>query len=327
MIKPFRLAPVFKDYIWGGDRLKKQYGKDTPYDITAESWELSCHEDGACKIVGGTYDGCTLSDVIAAYKEQGMDITGTNCARFDKFPVLNKLIDANSSLSVQVHPTDEYAKKHENGSYGKTEVWYVVDAEPGARLVYGMAKDMTKEEFLQAINTNTLTECLNFVSVKAGDVFFVESGLVHAIGPGILICEIQQNSNTTYRVYDWGRVGADGKPRALHVEKAAAVSRLTKETKTDFSPELISEENGVKIYDVASCTYFTAKKYVAENGVMLRTTPASFSGITILNGEGIIRTEDASLPYYKGETFFFAAQEAEFEICGACEFLETTIEK
>lgn len=327
MVKPFRLAPVFKDYIWGGDRLKKQYGKETPYDITAESWELSCHEDGECKIVGGAYDGYTLSDVIAAYKKEGIDITGTNCQRFEKFPVLNKLIDANSSLSVQVHPTDEYAKEHENGSYGKTEVWYVVDAEPGAKLVYGMAKDMTKEAFLEAIRYNALTECLNFVPVKAGDVFFVESGLVHAIGPGILICEIQQNSNTTYRVYDWGRVGADGKPRELHVEKAADVSKLTKETKTDFSPELITEKDGVRIYDVASCSYFTAKKYVAENGAEIKTTPESFSCITMLNGEGVITAGEESLPYYKGDTFFFAAQDETIRISGACEFLETTIEK
>ncbi len=327
MIKPLRLTPAFKDYIWGGDILKKEYGKNTPYEITAESWELSCHEDGESRISGGEFDGKTLSDVIEHYKKQGINITGTNCDRFDRFPVLNKLIDANSSLSVQVHPTDAYANEHENGSYGKTEVWYVVDAKPGATLVYGMAKDMTKEEFLEAIQSNTLTECLNSVPVKAGDVFFVESGLVHAIGPGILICEIQQNSNTTYRVYDWGRVGADGKPRELHVEKAVAVSRLTKETKTDFSPKLISEENGVRIYDVASCYYFTAKKYVAENGLVLHTTPASFSCITILNGEGTITAGEESLPYYKGDTFFFAAQDAEMKISGACEFLETTIEK
>ena len=326
MIKPLRLTPTFKDYIWGGDILKKEYGKQTPYDITAESWELSCHEDGESRICGGEFDGKTLSEVIEHYKKQGINITGTNCDRFDRFPVLNKLIDANSSLSVQVHPTDEYAKEHENGSYGKTEVWYVVDAKPGATLVYGMAKDMTKEEFLDAIQNNTLTECLNSVPVKAGDVFFVESGLVHAIGPGILICEIQQNSNTTYRVYDWGRVGADGKPRELHVEKAAEVSRLTKETKTDFAPELLEEKDGVKIYNVASCKYFTAKKYAVKTGAVLKTTDASFSCITMLCGEGEIVLNGEKMPYRKGDTFFFAAQNAEITVTGTCEFLETTIE-
>ena len=327
MIKPLRLAPTFKDYIWGGNRLKTQYGKQTPYDITAESWELSCHEDGESTVSGGEFDGKTLSEVIAKFQEQGINIAGTNCDRFDRFPVLNKLIDANSSLSVQVHPTDEYAKIHENGSYGKTEVWYVVDAKPGATLVYGMAKDMTKEAFLAAIKNNTLTECLNAVPVKPGDVFFVEAGLVHAIGPGILICEIQQNSNTTYRVYDWGRVGADGKPRELHVEKAAEVSRLTKEIKTDFAPPLIEEKDGAKVYGIAACPYFTAKKYEAEASVILTTTPASFSCITVLCGAGTITAAGEEIPYQKGDTFFFAAQDAEITISGACEFLETTIEK
>ena len=326
MIKPLRLAPVFKDYIWGGNKLKNQYGKETPYDITAESWEFSCHEDGMCTVSGGEFHGKTLQEVIDIFRKKGVSIVGTNCNRFDRFPVLNKLIDANDSLSVQVHPTDDYAKVHENGSYGKTEVWYVVDAEPGATLVYGMAKDMTKAEFLEAISKNTLTECLNFVPVKPGDVFFVESGLVHAIGPGILICEIQQNSNTTYRVYDWGRMGADGKPRELHVEKAVEVSRLTKETKTDFAPALILDENGVKIYSVASCPYFTVKKYTVEASTSLFTTPESFSCITILHGAGEIKVDGENFPYRKGDTFFFAAQEAEISITGACEFLETTIE-
>ena len=185
---------------------------------------------------------------------------------------------------------------------------------------------MAKVEFLEAIQNNTLTDCLNSVPVKPGDVFFVESGLVHAIGPGILICEIQQNSNTTYRVYDWGRVGADGKPRELHVEKAAEVSRLTKESKTDFSPDLISENEGVKIYNVASCKYFTAKKYAIEKTATHETSPASFSCITVLCGAGNITCGETTMEFRKGDTFFLAAQEAEITITGACEFLETTIE-
>lgn len=325
MIKPLRLSPVFKDYIWGGTRLKESYYKDTPFDITAESWELSCHKNGECTVKGGEHDGKTLTQVIAEYKEKGIDIVGKNAQRFDRFPVLNKLIDAKSDLSVQVHPDDAYANQNENGSYGKTEVWYVVDAEPGAKLVYGLSRDMTKTEFLEAVKENKLTDCLNFVPAKKGDVFFVHAGTVHAIGAGLLICEIQQNSDTTYRVYDWGRVGNDGKPRELHVEKAATVSRLEKETKTDFSPALLSQNDGTSIYSLAECEYFTAKQYTVENNVTLTTTDNSFSCVTFVEGEGVLSVDSEEIAFRKGDTFYFAAQPAELMICGKCAFLETTV--
>lgn len=325
MIKPFKLSPAFKDYIWGGNKLKTEYNKQTPFEVTAESWELSCHKNGESVVVGGEFDNMPLSAVIDTYSKKGMDIVGTNAASFDRFPVLIKLIDAKSDLSIQVHPDDVYANAHENGSYGKTEVWYVAEAEPDAKLVYGLKQDMTREAFLEAVKNNTLTDCLNFVPAKPGDVFFVESGTIHAIGAGLLICEIQQNSDTTYRVYDWGRVGADGKPRELHVEKAADVSDLYRNTKTDFSPRLIDKKDGVEIYDVASCKYFTAKKYASDKSMTLHTTNASFSCLTFLSGEGEICVDDAKIPFGKGETIFFAAQEADITISGACTFLETTI--
>lgn len=325
MIKPLRLSPAFKDYIWGGSKLKSSYFKDTPFDITAESWELSCHKNGESTVVGGEFHGQTLSAVISAFRDNGIDIVGKDASQFDRFPVLIKLIDAKGDLSVQVHPDDNYAQKHENGSYGKTEVWYVAEAEPGAKLVYGLNRDMTKEAFLNAVTTNTLTECLNFVPAKPGDVFFVKSGTVHAIGAGLFICEIQQNSDTTYRVYDWGRTGADGKPRELHVEKAAEVSCLKKETKTDFAPKLLSCENGVQIFEVASCKYFTAKKYTCETSATLKTTENSFSSITFVDGAGEISACGEVFPFRKGDTFFFAAQNAEIAISGACAFLETTV--
>ncbi len=325
MIKPFRLSPAFKDYIWGGSKLKTVYDKDTPFDKTAESWELSCHKNGESVVAGGEFDGQTLSAVINAFRDKGIDIVGKNASHFDRFPVLIKLIDAKADLSVQVHPDDDYAQKHENGSYGKTEVWYVAEAEPEAKLVYGLNQDMTKEAFLNAVQNNTFTEYLNFVPAKPGDVFFVKSGTIHAIGAGLFICEIQQNSDTTYRVYDWGRTGADGKPRELHVEKAAAVSRLKKETKTNFAPKLLTSENGVQIFEVASCDYFTAKKYTSETEVTLTTTENSFLSLTFLSGNGSICTDGDTQPFRKGDTFFFAAQEAEIVISGACAFLETTV--
>ena len=213
MNKILKLEPAYKDYVWGGEKLKKEYNKNSPYEKTAESWELSCHKNGLTRVSGGELDGLTLCDAIERFRSEGVDILGKNCEKFSDFPVLIKLIDANASLSIQVHPDNEYASEHENGGYGKTEVWYVVTADEGAELVYGFCRDVTREELREAILKNELPPLLNSVPVKAGDVFFVPAGLLHAIGKGILICEIQQNSDTTYHVYDWGRVGADGKPR------------------------------------------------------------------------------------------------------------------
>ena len=205
-----KLKAPCKDYIWGGNRLREEYGKQLDSDRIAESWELSCHKDGQSVITGGEFDGKTLSDYIAA---KGKGVLGKNCGRFEYFPVLIKLIDAKDNLSVQVHPSNEYALRVE-GEYGKTEMWYIVDCDPGAELLYGFKHEISKEEFAERIANNTLLEVTNNVPVHKGDVFFIESGTLHAIGKGILIAEIQQNSNTTYRIYDYGSCRASTKPPA-----------------------------------------------------------------------------------------------------------------
>ena len=316
-----KLAPAYKDYIWGGKRLNGEYNKKSPYEITSESWELSCHPDGCCRADGGEFSGLTLPQIIEECKNSGADILGSGCRRFTQFPVLIKLIDANDSLSIQVHPDDAYAAAHENGSFGKTEVWYIVEAEEGARLVYGFSRDVTREGFEKAVNTNTLPELLNFVPVKKGDVFFVNSGLVHAIGKGILICEIQQNSNTTYRVYDWGRVGADGKPRPLHIQKALECSKLTGETKTDFLPEKISDG----VYRVADCEYFKVKKYEVSGRLELFCDGASFACVNFMQGSGSISCDSGETAFKKGDAFFIPAGTGRVEFIGNCEFLYTNV--
>ena len=209
----FRLTPAFKDYIWGGTRLRDEYGKKCDYDKVAESWELSCHKDGASVVADGEDKGFTLAEYI---DKHGKAVLGTDCEKFENFPILIKLIDAKDNLSVQVHPDNEYALRVE-GEYGKTEMWYIVDCDEGATLLYGFKHEISKEEFAERIADNTLLEVTNAVPVKKGDVFFIQAGTLHAIGKGILIAEIQQNSNTTYRIYDYGRVGKDGKPRELHL--------------------------------------------------------------------------------------------------------------
>ena len=218
---PMKLTAPCKDYLWGGNRLREEYGKVSDADKIAESWELSCHKDGQSVIADGEFKGLTLSELI---EKQGKEVLGDNCKKFDNFPILIKLIDAKDNLSVQVHPNNDYALRVE-GEYGKTEMWYIVDCEEGASLYYGFSREISKEEFVERIEQKTLLEVLNKVEVQKGDVLFIEPGTIHAIGKGNLIAEIQQNSNVTYRVYDYGRKGADGKERDLHIEKALQVTK------------------------------------------------------------------------------------------------------
>ena len=227
-----KLYPVCKDYLWGGNKLKDKYGKITDCTPCAESWELSFHKDGKTLIE----DGRALEDVVSA------EMLGSNLDDFSFFPMLIKFIDAKSFLSVQVHPSDDYALKNEN-SYGKTEMWYIVDAEEGAGIYLGFKEDVTIQQYEQAIKENKLTDLLNFYEVKSGECYFIPSGTIHAIGAGCLICEIQQNSNLTYRVYDYGRKDKDGKERELHVEKALKVTNLKKHENKFLSGELLGASN------------------------------------------------------------------------------------
>ena len=325
MNKILKLEPAYKDYVWGGERLKKEYNKNSPYEKTAESWELSCHKNGLTRISGGDFDGKTLAEVIESAKDEGRDLLGENAGRFADFPVLIKLIDADAALSIQVHPDNEYANLHENGGFGKTEVWYVVAADEGAELIYGWRRDVTKEELRRAIEKSELAPLLNSVPVKAGDVFFVPAGLLHAIGKGILICEIQQNSDTTYRVYDWGRVGADGKPRPLHVERALDVLKLSGEAVRDFSPRLIAELDGGADYEVAECEYFKATVRKQKSASALSTDGTSFKALTFLSGEGRIVSGGECAEFVKGDSFFLPATPADYRVEGECEFIITRV--
>ena len=278
-MKITRLEPAYKNYIWGGSRLNSEYNKTSPYDITAESWELSCHDDGLCVIADGESKGRTLKEVIA----ENPDILGKNGKAFDFFPILIKLIDAADRLSVQVHPDDEYALANEN-SYGKTEMWYVVDAEEGASLVYGLKKDVTKEEFLALAKDGGLMDILNFVPVKKGDVFFIRSGMIHAIGKGILIAEIQQNSNLTYRVYDYDRRDKEGNLRPLHTEKAATVADLTRVEDGGFADIKQISEN---VRRLSECKYFTVDEIKVDGNYEIKNDD-SFVCVTAVEGSGEI---------------------------------------
>lgn len=287
---PLLLKPVIKDYLWGGTRLKTEFGFETNKEIAAEGWMLSCHKDGTNTVENGEYAGKPLDEVLKLWGYEG------------KFPILIKLIDAKDKLSVQVHPDNKYALENE-GEYGKTEMWYVVDCEEGAQLIYGFKEKISRSEFKNRIKNNTLDEVMNYVPVKKGDVFFIQAGTLHAIGKGILIAEIQQNSNTTYRVSDYGRLGADGKPRELHVEKAVDV------TVTDVPTIPYGNVGEIKAYDygterqLAECEYFKTVKLDLD-GEKEITTENGFVSFLVLSGEVTVKYNSGELKAQKGGSIF-----------------------
>lgn len=223
MLYPMKMSPVFKQYIWGGNNIKKIYGKNTPLPPVAESWEISAHPDGISVVANGEYKGKTIEELKEIL---GGEFLGDSLKADEKFPLLLKILDAHDRLSVQVHPDDNFAQKHENGEKGKTEAWYILDAEEGARLIYGFKENVTAESFEKALKEGEPEKYLNFVPCAKGDVFYIPAGTVHAVGKGLLIAEIQQSSNTTYRVFDYNRRDKDGNLRPLHIDKALMVSNF-----------------------------------------------------------------------------------------------------
>ena len=312
------LKPVFKDSIWGGTRLRDDFNLECDLEPIAEGWMLACHKDGKSTIVGGELDGKTLEEVI---ENQGkIDVVGTRAEAFPYFPVLIKLIDAKDNLSIQVHPDNDYAERVEH-EFGKTEIWYVLDAADDATLIYGFNEKITSEDFRKAIEENTLMDVLNVVKVKKGDLFFIEAGTVHAIGKGALIAEIQQNSNSTYRVYDYGRVGKDGKPRELHVDKAVDVS-ITEPAKYDIKPFGKAKEiNGGVSQLLTKCDLFTVHHYDVKTKIKLEADETSFNHILVVDGSGMINDK----PFKKGSSFFVPANFGKYEISGECEIIVTNI--
>ena len=318
---PIKLKPAFKDYLWGGTRLRDDFGKDCDFDKIAESWELSCHKDGNSVVADGEFAGLTLAQYI---EKEGKSVLGTNCEKFENFPILIKLIDAKDNLSVQVHPNNEYAQRVE-GEYGKTEMWYVVDCDEGASLLYGFKHNITKEEFRERIENNTLLEVTNSVPVKKGDVFFIEAGTLHAIGKGILIAEIQQNSNTTYRIYDYGRVGADGKPRQLHIDKAVDVTNLCPAKPYPQSEPV--DMGGWTKKRLAKCEYFTVDVINVDPSAALEADKSSFVNILVLDGGCVLSSEgNDAVELKKGDSVFIPAGLGKFELTGKCSAVMTHID-
>lgn len=316
MLKPIKLKPEFKEIIWGGNRLKNEYNKVSSLNNIAESWELTVRPDGMNIIDGGEFDGLTMEEYI---NKNGFSVVTDK--EMDRFPLLIKFIDAEDNLSIQVHPDDEYGMKTAN-SLGKTEMWYIIDAKPGAKLVYGLKEGCTIEMLKNAIDNNTVEDMLNYVPVKKGDVFFIPSGLVHAIGAGILLAEIQQNSNITYRVYDYNRVGKDGKPRELHVNDALNVIVNRSENEID---KIRFSTNAKNDTTLASCEYFTVDKYTVNGEIKLNTDEKSFNSVLCLDGCGTLEFNGEIFSITKGDSYFIPANLGNYTIKGNLEIVVSKI--
>ncbi len=321
---PMLLRPVSREIMWGGSTLKEKYHKTAPFDKLAESWELTVRPDEINVIDNGEYTGIPLEDYIVRNRTS---ILGINGAKYDRFPLLIKFIDAADRLSIQVHPDDDYAIAHE-GEFGKTEMWYIMDAKPGAKLVYGLREGCTADGFAKAVSTGRTDEMLHYVDVHPGEVYFIPAGQVHAIGAGILIAEIQQNSNVTYRVYDYNRRQADGSLRVLHTEKALDVIRI----RTDEEIEALRfsggrKENGYEL--LCNCAYFNVRRYTTgqKNVAFLEPTDRSFLSLLVLEAgdDAILESGDFSTQLIRGQSYFIPAETSKIKISGSTVFLSTTV--
>ena len=315
--EPFLLIPAYQDYLWGGERLKKEYGKKTDCTPLAESWECSTHPDGPSIIGSGAFAGCILRDVIQDHPE----ILGTHPVTKGELPVLVKLIDAARDLSVQVHPDDDYAKRYENGSLGKSEMWYVLSAEEGARLIYGFTENVTKEE---ALEDGTILKHLRSVPVHANDVFFIKAGAVHAIGAGIVVAEIQESSNLTYRIYDYGRTDKDGNPRPLHIAKALDVMDLHSSEEPRQPIRVLRYRPGYASELLVRCAWFQTERILLNStaGVDDRTDSSSFEVLLCIEGNGSLKWSRDEINFEKGNCMFLPADSVPLKLYGKAQLLK-----
>lgn len=313
---PLKFTPIFKEKIWGGDRLRVVAGKDIPAGSKiGESWEISDHVGDLSIVSEGPHAGKSLRDLMLEHRDELLGQVKPEVG--DRFPLLLKLLDANDVLSVQVHPDDAYAREHENGDPGKTEAWFILHAEPGSRMIHGLKQGVTRTQFEELLRAGRLAECLRSVPVSPGDVLFCPSGTVHAIGAGIALVELQQNSDTTYRAFDWNRVGLDGKPRDLHIDRALAV--------TNFGPQPKPKESARAIPDarcaaqrLVTCEKFIMEQWSAEKPAAVQRKPDRFDIFYAVEGEAEIAANNGeSAAIRRGEFVLVPAACAEYSITPA----------
>lgn len=298
---PIKFENLYYEKIWGGRDLEK-FRDNLPDGEIGESWDIACHPNGIGVVNNGDYKGIRFDDLIKKY---GHSLVGSKVS-IEKLPLLVKLINSKEKLSVQVHPGDEYAAKYE-GDYGKTEAWYVLDAKPNASLIVG-TKDCTKEQFAEAIKSGEVEKYLNKIEVKKGDCFLINSGLIHAICEGVIIAEIQQNSDVTYRVYDYGR------PREIHVEKALDVTNFDLQCQNLKGEEKAFD--GYKKSLLCENEYFGIEKLVIENSLTDKSNEEKFDILTCVDGEGVIEGKGYSEKIKMGDSYLIPATLGEYKVNG-----------
>lgn len=312
-MEPMRLAPVGKDYLWGGTRLKSEYGKRLDLEPLAETWECSTHPDGPSMVLNGAYAGRRLDEVIRLHPE----LLGTKFAGCTELPILVKFIDAHKDLSVQVHPNDAFARANE-GQKGKTEFWYVLDAEDGAQIVYGFEHAMTPQRLKEAVQKGTLEKHLQRVQVRKGDKFYIPAGMVHAIGAGVLLVEVQESSNVTYRLYDYDRVDKNGHKRALHFDKAVQVLNMRPSSQARRVPRIVRFAHGCARETLCHCPYFEVERIQFRGEVNLPILPDTFQTLLCTEGNASV---DESLSLNKGACIFVPAGTGCLKTWGDCNLL------
>lgn len=321
--KPFLLKPAGKDYLWGGTRLNDDFRKDIPLSPLAETWECSIHPDGLSLVASGEHAGKTLKETLDVHPEY----LGERLARQDGLPILIKFIDAKEDLSIQVHPDDAYAAVNENGSLGKTEMWYVLDAEEDTRISYGFNHDITRESLEKSLREGSVEKYLQKVKAHKDDVFFIPAGTVHGLGAGALVAEIQECSNITYRLYDYDRVDKDGKPRRLHIEKAADVANLSGSDKPRQPMRTLKYKKGSALELLCRCKYFQVERMLLNTEhcremVDYRTRENSFQVLLCLKGCGSLFMEKGGhLNFFKGDCIFVPARSVPVKLHGCAQLL------
>ncbi|MDE3741395.1 type I phosphomannose isomerase catalytic subunit [Maribacter polysaccharolyticus] len=318
---PFKFQPILKERLWGGTKLKEVLGKPIESDITGESWELSAVQGDISTVANGPLAGTTLQEIIDEQPEAllGKDVF----ERFGKdFPILIKFIDAKQDLSIQLHPNDELAKKRHD-SFGKTEMWYVMDADPGANLIVGFNKNVTKEEYSKSLDNDTLLDLLNYEQVKEGDTFFINTGKIHAIGAGVLLAEIQQTSDITYRVFDFNRKDKNGNLRELHTD--LALDAMDYDKKDDFKVAYDRKSDAVNT--MVDCPYFKTNFLQLEKDLSLDVSDrSSFTILMCVGGSAEIVTNSGAVAIQKGETVLVPADTESIDIhTSNTKLLEVTV--
>lgn len=327
--KPFLLKPAAKDYLWGGSRLNDDFSKNIDMQPLAETWECSTHPDGPSVIASGEFEGMELAELLRRFPEFiGEHPRSNPYLEAGELPILIKFIDAKKDLSVQVHPDDEYAKLYERGQLGKTEMWYVLEADKDAELIYGFYSDMDSVAVRQSLAQGTIEKYLQKLKVQQDDVFYIPAGTVHGIGAGNLIVEVQESSNLTYRLYDYDRVDKAGQKRELHLEKALAVADLKGKAAPRQPLRVLRYTPGSATEFLCRCKYFQVERLLLNTEgksklAELYTGSSSFQALLCLDGEGYILTEDKEkLAYSKGNCIFIPANTGKLQLCGRSQFLK-----